>query len=228
MSETAKPVSFLPLPPEEGRQQAMHERRNYSRALADAAKQIKNLQDEAYVDTVTKLPNRAVFQKKLPELIEIARHNKIPLGLMMLDVDGLKRTNDGLGHPTGDAVLEKVGKAFEGLLRPDDIVGRLGGDEFFALLPGYSPMPGQTDEELNNDRAERLKAKFAEFVHELGIPDRLHVDITVGISVLNPEDTQETFVKRADDDLRLKKEANYSTLSDQGITFEDTRVNRST
>jgi diguanylate cyclase (GGDEF)-like protein len=222
---TPEPVEFKPLPPVEGRDQALRERREYSKRLAMALLEIKRLEAAAYTDAGTGLPNRAVFEEQLPKLFEIAKADNAPLALMTIDVDGLKRTNEGVGHPVGDELLKAVGRALKAILRPEDIAGRLGGDEFYGVLGGYSPMPGQTIEKLNSDREKKLKHDFAQEVHDLGIPDDLHVGITVGISVLGPDDTLDGFVKRSDDDLRNKKVANYSSLEEQGISFHDERLN---
>jgi diguanylate cyclase (GGDEF)-like protein/PAS domain S-box-containing protein len=89
----------------------------------------------AFYDTLTKLPNRALFNDRLHQmLIEAARHGQ-QAGVMLLDLDRFKVVNDTLGHPAGDQLLREAGARLSSCLRDYDTVARLGGDEFAILLP---------------------------------------------------------------------------------------------
>ncbi|MGE4111084.1 MAG: putative bifunctional diguanylate cyclase/phosphodiesterase [Burkholderiales bacterium] len=89
----------------------------------------------AYQDALTSLPNRALFIDRLDLATRVARRDHTPLSILSMDLDRFKHINDSLGHPTGDRVLQEVGRRLKGLLRESDTVSRLGGDEFAIILP---------------------------------------------------------------------------------------------
>jgi diguanylate cyclase (GGDEF)-like protein len=89
----------------------------------------------AYEDTLTALPNRAMFLDRLQQAVLTARRTNDPVSVMMLDLDRFKVINDSLGHTAGDQVLREVAHRLRELLRDSDTVARLGGDEFAVLLP---------------------------------------------------------------------------------------------
>ncbi|KIG03203.1 putative bifunctional diguanylate cyclase/phosphodiesterase [Caballeronia concitans] len=90
----------------------------------------------AYMDRLTGLPNRALFNDRLQHAIVAASGSRRPLSVMMMDLDRFKLVNDTLGHPIGDLLLcEVAGRLRAALHRPTDTVARLGGDEFAVLLP---------------------------------------------------------------------------------------------
>ena len=90
----------------------------------------------AYWDTLTNLPNRARFARRLASELALAAAEKRPLHILMMDLDRFKNVNDVLGHTFGDALLRQVAERLKGqIVRNDDQVARLGGDEFAILLP---------------------------------------------------------------------------------------------
>lgn len=90
----------------------------------------------AYMDGLTGLPNRALFNDRLQQAISAAMRSGNPLAVMMMDLDRFKYVNDSLGHPIGDMLLCEVAKRLRAALhRQTDTVARLGGDEFAVLLP---------------------------------------------------------------------------------------------
>ena len=88
----------------------------------------------AYQDTLTGLPNRALFNERLAAGIEQARQSKSSLSILVMDLDRFKYVNDTLGHDVGDHVLRQVAGRLQRLLRTTDTMARLGGDEFAILL----------------------------------------------------------------------------------------------
>jgi diguanylate cyclase (GGDEF)-like protein/PAS domain S-box-containing protein len=96
---------------------------------------LKHLQKEleylSFHDALTGLYNRAFFEK---ELAHLASRRKGTLALVMVDIDGLKPINDNLGHAAGDALIQGAAKLLSTAFRPEDIVARIGGDEFAVLL----------------------------------------------------------------------------------------------
>lgn len=97
----------------------------------------RNLQlaDMAMRDDLTQLCNRRYFYERLQRDLEEARGFERPLGVLMLDVDGLKRINDSHGHKVGDAVLVATANLLRQHTRACDVPARVGGDEFAVILP---------------------------------------------------------------------------------------------
>jgi diguanylate cyclase (GGDEF)-like protein/PAS domain S-box-containing protein len=86
-------------------------------------------------DALTKLYNRAYFDEEMGRL-ERGRH--FPVSVIMLDVDKLKKVNDQDGHAAGDAILQQLATVLNSVFRAEDVIARIGGDEFAVLLPGIS------------------------------------------------------------------------------------------
>ncbi len=89
----------------------------------------------AYEDTLTGLPNRAMFNDRLSQVIKLAKRSGTAISVLTLDLDRFKYVNDTLGHHAGDEVLREVGARLRTVLRDSDTVARLGGDEFAILTP---------------------------------------------------------------------------------------------
>ena len=99
--------------------------------------QVRSLHEmrrQAETDDLTGLPNRRALLHRLDQHVRSGR----PAALLLLDLDGFKSVNDGLGHQAGDQLLQELGGRIRPALRPSDVLARLGGDEFAALLPGVT------------------------------------------------------------------------------------------
>jgi diguanylate cyclase (GGDEF)-like protein len=97
--------------------------------------EIRSLQEvrrQAATDDLTGLPNRRALLERLDRTLAAGQ----PVALLLLDLDGFKAVNDGLGHQAGDQLLRELGGRIRPALRPSDLLARLGGDEFAVLLPG--------------------------------------------------------------------------------------------
>jgi len=90
----------------------------------------------ARFDSLTGLPNRAMMRQTLDEALRNAAHRQKGCALFMIDLDRFKNVNDTLGHPVGDALLRQVADRLKSVMGNHGQVGRLGGDEFQAVLPG--------------------------------------------------------------------------------------------
>ncbi|SDC86061.1 periplasmic sensor diguanylate cyclase/phosphodiesterase [Sphingomonas sp. YR710] len=96
----------------------------------------------AFHDTLTGLANRALFDDRLSRDLARTRREQQPLALLLLDLDHFKRTNDNLGHPAGDALIAAFGTMLVRTVDADDIVARIGGDEFAIIHVGPDAAAG--------------------------------------------------------------------------------------
>ena len=96
------------------------------------------LQQIAFRDALTGLPNRLLFDERVASAVERSRRDHASLALLFIDLDGFKPVNDSFGHRIGDAVLQEVGRRLAATVRACDTVARVGGDEFVLLLEGAS------------------------------------------------------------------------------------------
>ena len=149
------------------------------------------LQTLAYTDTVTSLPNRAWLVDHLRALLEESRRTETSVGVLFLDLDRFKDINDTLGHDSGDRLLRVVGERLERAIRTDDVVARMGGDEFVVLAGGNPDM------QALGGLAERIVATIEEPI----TMDASELFITTSIGIASfPADggDAETLVKHAD------------------------------
>lgn len=102
------------------------------RDVTEKRKTLKQVEYLSFHDYLTGLYNRRFFEE---ELIRLDTKRNLPISLIMLDVNGLKLTNDAFGHEMGDELLKKVAEILKKQCRADDIIARLGGDEFAVILP---------------------------------------------------------------------------------------------
>lgn len=95
----------------------------------------KQLSHQALHDSLTSLPNRTLFHDRLSTTLLAANRSKEAFAVIGIDLDLFKEINDTLGHHAGDLVLQHVAAACQEALRDSDTVARMGGDEFYILLP---------------------------------------------------------------------------------------------
>jgi len=104
--------------------------------LTEQRKSEREISRLARFDSLTSLPNRAMMRQTLDEALRNASHRQKGCALFMIDLDRFKNVNDTLGHPIGDALLRQVADRLQSVMGNHGQVGRLGGDEFQAVLPG--------------------------------------------------------------------------------------------
>ncbi|HXK57677.1 MAG TPA: GGDEF domain-containing protein, partial [Gammaproteobacteria bacterium] len=123
---------------------------------------VKKLNRQANTDELTGIFNRRYLIQLGIQELQRARRDGTPLGIIMMDLDFFKHINDSYGHLAGDEVLHSTAKCFHSGLRDGDILGRYGGEEFVALLPGADlPAVIQIAERLRQ-QIENLTIPFGE------------------------------------------------------------------
>jgi len=160
--------------------------RNSAGELATAEAQAAHL---AFHDSLTGLPNRALFQRRLDDLTS-GEQAAGDFALVLLDVDEFKLTNDTLGHDAGDAVLLAFADRLRLAIRSDDLVARLGGDEFALLLMGKCS-PAEL-EVFSTKLLERLRAPLD---HHGKV---IHCNASIGASACDGVDSAHNLLKHAD------------------------------
>ncbi|MGE7856210.1 MULTISPECIES: bifunctional diguanylate cyclase/phosphodiesterase [Bacillus] len=138
-------------------------------------KQQEEIKYLAFHDTVTKIGNRAFFQKKLRTVIRNAQAKQSEFALLYLDLDRFKVINDTLGHSTGDYILEEVAKRFQSCLSSHTYVSRIGGDEFTILIENYTDQDSLLS--LCNQLFKSMKKPFV--IHE----HKLTLSLSIGIAI---------------------------------------------
>ena len=102
--------------------------------ISEKRQLLHSLQWRVGHDVLTGLPNRAFLSDLLDQALAFSREENIPLAVCMLDLDGFKAVNDGYGHASGDLLLVEVAKRLRDIVRSEDVVARLAGDEFVLVL----------------------------------------------------------------------------------------------
>ena len=171
------------------------------------------LKQQAHFDTLTGLPNRALFSDSIDRALAHARRHGDRLAVCLLDLDGFKAVNDELGHQAGDLLLRKVARRLKDTLRTEDTAARIGGDEF-ALLIGDLNAPGQCEYVLKRV-LDALAAPYA-------IDDReLRITASIG-ATLFPGDAVDSdqLLRHADQAMYATKLAGKNRFSLFDPTFE--------
>ncbi|MFM5817650.1 putative bifunctional diguanylate cyclase/phosphodiesterase [Aeromonas sanarellii] len=169
----------------------------------------RRIQDLAYYDELTGLPNRRQLHETLAQAFAEASREHLIGALLFIDLDHFKTINDSLGHATGDWLLKEVASRLKRLVRQGDCLARLGGDEFVLLLPALSISPPQA--EMQADLiAERLIGEIAAPYSHGG--QVLHIGASVGITLF-PGREQEAgdLLKQADTAMYQAKSAGRKT-----------------
>jgi diguanylate cyclase len=190
-----------------------HDMRDTTKALEErlalSKTEISNLQQsleairaESLTDPLTGLGNRKYFDRSLEAAVANALGTGEPLSLLMFDIDYFKSFNDSYGHLTGDQVLRLVGMSLRQSIKGQDITARYGGEEFAVVLPNTALRQALTvaDHIRRAVMSKELKKKSTGEI--LG-----RVTISVGVSMLKPEDDMDSLIERADACLYAAKRA---------------------
>lgn len=150
---------------------------NLRMQIAERRKAEQQLYFEAHHDTLTKLPNRAMFSDRLSYAIRhLKRHPNQRFAVLFIDLDRFKMINDTLGHHSGDLFLIEIANRLRSCVRDNDVLARLGGDEFVILL-----------DSLESDDAEEVASRIISSIEQPYTLDghTLYSNASIGIALCN-------------------------------------------
>jgi diguanylate cyclase (GGDEF)-like protein len=179
------------------------ERRN--RQLEAENERLRVYKDYAYTDPLTGIPNRRFYYERLLQEISRARRGKHDLTLAIVDLDLFKEINDGFGHHGGDQVLKFFAQFLRENLRQEDIVCRIGGDEFAILLP-------ETPAKKATVFFDRVREKLDQMDVFIAGRSRLVLSFSCGVAEFRPEYLPEDLIEEADHSLYSAKASGRSRV----------------
>jgi diguanylate cyclase (GGDEF)-like protein/PAS domain S-box-containing protein len=144
--------------------------------MTDRVELEEQLTHQAFTDSLTGLPNRALFKDRLHHALGRRSIDELPVAVLFLDLDGFKSVNDTLGHSAGDELLVQVSERLRAVVRASDTVARFGGDEFAVLVDEFP------DAEYDTRVAERVNEAI-QVPFELA-SEQVHVAASIGIARL--------------------------------------------
>lgn len=151
----------------------------FNRVLAKLLASHAEMDHMAHHDSLTGLPNRQLLADRMQQAFARAQRQGTQVAVLFLDLDGFKPVNDDLGHEAGDAALREVARRLEAVVRRDDTVARVGGDEFVILLPDLKDKPRETAELVAEKCMEVFKTPF----HIHGHSSQLGTSIGIAMGV---------------------------------------------
>jgi two-component system, cell cycle response regulator len=174
-----------------------------NRQLEEANQQLRQL---SITDGLTGLFNHRHVHELLHEEHERAKRSGEPLAVVMLDLDRFKQLNDTHGHPTGDVVLGETARLLRENAREVDMIGRYGGEEFIAILPG-------ADEDAAIHYAERVRGAVEQFVYR-DAGKEIHMTLSAGVASGDPLDfdAPDELIKQADRALYEAKDSGRNRI----------------
>jgi len=165
---------------------------NYVQRIKYKRQSSEHIRYMATHDMMTDLFNRAFFEAEI-ERLNLGR--SYPVSIIMMDANNLKIVNDTLGHQAGDQMLKNVGTILRESFRTEDILARIGGDEFAVILP-------LTD--INESK--KIISRFLNYVQNFNHTDSvIKVDLAIGCATSNEEEDLEAVIKRADEEMYQDK-----------------------
>ena len=180
-------------------------RRRSRLRIEELSRQLEFAHQEARTDSLTELWNRKAFDEQLQIQAAIARRYKLPLTVVLIDVDHFKQINDTRGHAVGDAVLRELARRLRESVRDADLVARYGGEEFALLLP-------QTPLEGGVQVAERIRQQIA--ASPISAPaSEVVLTASAGVAALQLSETAADLVHRADSALYQSKQTGRNRVS---------------
>ena len=182
---------------------------------------LSRMSDLAMVDELTGLKNRRSFFDDIDPVIAGSRRRGKPIAIALLDLDHFKTVNDTHGHAIGDDVLREVARRIEDTLRQEQIVGRIGGEEFVVLLPDTSPQQALI-------ALERVRKAIGEAAITVGNGAEVSITVSGGIAPLADGMTVPVALQQADKAMYRAKALGRNRVEVFGAVEEPTGVRHQT
>lgn len=179
-------------------QELMKEVEGKQQELVELNTQLKEL---ATTDPLTGLKNRRCLLENIAENIVLSKKEHSAFTLLLIDVDFFKRVNDTYGHPIGDAVLQELAKKLQVETTTQDLVARMGGEEFMIVLPN-------TNKEYARVIAERIRMNI-----DQGSWDHARITVSIGVTTYEQDDNVSKLFSKADDALYRSKKDGRNCVS---------------
>jgi len=167
----------------------------------------QSLHEKATKDPLTQVANRAEFDRVHAMFVAAHQQQQVPCSLLMCDLDRFKLVNDNYGHQAGDDVIKSLASLLKSSCRPGDLVARYGGEEFVVLCA-----------DCDNASAARRAKQVCKALSQLAQPKMggRAVTVSIGVTEIQPGDTPETMLRRADRALLMSKAAGRNTVVQLG------------
>jgi len=164
----------------------------FNALILERKQHIKDIWKQSNLDPLTELPNRTYLFNLLNHVLNDAKRNREKVGILFLDLDGFKAINDTEGHRVGDELLKTIAKRLKSLLRKNDILARIGGDEFIIVLPRME----------NSQQAITVAQKILQAITQpiaLSRNKQVHISGSIGIALFPDDGTDaDTLLMHAD------------------------------
>jgi len=164
----------------------------------DTYKENRKLKRELSTDQLTQIPNRRYLDFHLENLLNEYKQFEKVFGILFVDIDHFKNVNDTYGHNIGDEVLKLVSNTLKLNIRTNDKVGRWGGEEFIAIIK-------VDNNELLQQVADKIRILVSASSYRLEDGKDLAVTISIGGSLIKPEDSITDLIERADANMYISK-----------------------
>lgn len=187
--------------------------RELERKVAERTQELaqanRQLAEQARTDALTHLPNRLAANEFLAHEFRLLTRRPVPYAVLLIDIDYFKKVNDQYGHAVGDTVLQQVGATLAGAVRSNDFLGRIGGEEFMAVLPMTA---------MREALAVADKLRLA--VQASPVVPVGQLTVSIGVAAAQNDDASvEDAVKRADAMLYQAKGAGRNCVMPAGLTL---------
>lgn len=158
--------------------------------LLSVQQKAEMLEKMAFFDSLTQLPNREHIETELHARFQEFNRYGMQFGVLFIDIDHFKEFNDTMGHDAGDRILRTVAATLRGSARPFDVFGRWGGEEFVGIIRNIDPE--------NLAMVGNRYLKLIEKSHAVIEENKISITVSIGATVVRPEDTIDTLIRRAD------------------------------
>ncbi|MFB8397871.1 putative bifunctional diguanylate cyclase/phosphodiesterase [Streptomyces yangpuensis] len=167
-----------------------------SRDVTERVRLQAQLQHSAEHDSLTDLPNRALFTRRVRQALTGRRAGDHSTAVLFIDLDGFKAVNDTIGHQAGDELLVEAARRLQDSVRAGDTAARLGGDEFAALILGDGSRDRSAREYQAREIADRLRARLSQ-PYRIG-GNEVRVAASIGVAFADPGITPSDLMRNAD------------------------------